>query len=126
MILQSARGLARWARLTTAAVIIGTVALAGGAAYAAPSAGAAEVSVAAAAHPCGLSGEMKAHPLPGWNWYHYRIRNCHNYDVRRRVNVSNTVSDDGPCLRIPARGIVFAARLLINTQFDGIYGLKRC
>jgi hypothetical protein len=114
----------RLKRLTTAAGV--TAALVGGAVYAAPSAGAAEPSAEAAAAPCGLSGEMKSHPIPGWNWYHYRIRNCHNYAVKRRVDVTNTVSDDGPCLRIPARGIVFAARMEINTQFDMIRGLRPC
>jgi hypothetical protein len=120
----------RLKRLRAAAVV--TAALVGGGVYAAPSAAAAlppeftETSTGTAAYPCGLSGEMRAHPQPGWNWYHYRIRNCHSYAVRRRVDVTNTASRDGPCIRIPGRGIVFAARMEINTQFDAVIGLRRC
>jgi hypothetical protein len=100
------------------------VTLAGGMTLAAPSALAAEPP-SIAADPCGLSGEMRGHQLAGWNWYYYRIRNCHSYDVRRRVDVSNTVSSDGRCHFVPAGGTVLS-RMEINTQYDGIYGLKAC
>lgn len=98
--------------------------MAGGVTLAAPAASAAE-GPSIAAYPCGLSGEMRSYPSPGWNWYYYRIRNCHSYDVNRRVDVSNTVSDDGRCHFVPAGGTV-QSRMLINTQYDGIYGLKAC
>ncbi len=126
MIPRSAKVIARWAQLTTVAVI-GTLALAGGTAHAAPSTVVAETSdVVAAAYPCGLSGEMRDHMIPGWNWYHYRIRNCHSYGVRRFLNVTNTFTKDGPCTYIPANGIAFMPRLEFNVQFDVIIGLGRC
>lgn len=100
-----------------------TVALAGAVTFAAPSAATAgQPSIAA---PCGLDGVMRSHPVAGWNWYYYSIRNCHSYNVWRFVNVSNTVSDDGRCHFIPAGGTV-QSRLEINTMYDGIYGLKAC
>ncbi len=112
----------RLKKLTAAAGV--AVALVGAITIAAPAASAAETP-SIAADPCGLSGEMRPYPSPGWNWYYYRIRNCHSYDVRRRVDVSNTVSDDGRCHFIPAGGTVLS-RMEINTQYDGIYGLKAC
>jgi hypothetical protein len=112
----------RLRKFTAAAGV--AVALAGGMTLAAPTAAIAGAP-SIAADPCGLSGEMRSHPAPGWNWYNYRIRNCHNYDVRRRVDVSNTVSDDGRCHFVPAGGTVLS-RMEINTQYDGIYGLKAC
>jgi hypothetical protein len=112
----------RFKRFAAAAGVV--VALAGGTTIAAPSAAAAEQPSIAAA-PCGLDGVMRSHPVAGWNWYYYSIRNCHSYDVWRFVNVSNTVTDDGRCHFVPAGGTVYS-RLEINTLYDGIYGLKAC
>src|SRR5688572_5709189 len=125
MIPESARGIARRAALTTAA-ILSAVVLAGGTATAAPTGTTAETSSAAvAAAPCGLSGEMKKHSLAGWNWYYYNIRNCHSYAVWRLVDVTNSVSRDGYCHFIRAGGTV-SSRLEMYTQFDTVLGLKAC
>jgi hypothetical protein len=124
MIPHSARSIARRAALTTAA-IIGAVVLAGGTATAAPTGATAETSSVGVAAACGLTGEMKKHPVPGWDWYYYNIRNCHSFTVWRYVNVTNSVSRDGRCHYIPAGGTV-SSRLEMYTQFDTVLGLKAC
>lgn len=124
MIRLSAKSIARRAALTAVAVI-GTVVLTGGTANAALPGTTAETSSVVAAAPCGLSGEMRKHPVSGWNWYYYNIRNCHSYTVWRAVNVTNSVSLDGRCHFIPAGGTV-SSRLEMYTNFDTVLGLKAC
>lgn len=71
--------------------------------------------------PCGLDGYYTPGPAGG-RYYHYTIKNCHSYTVRRRVDVNN--GRDGACHRI---GRYNVAKGYVYVPFYGsIRGMVQC
>lgn len=76
----------------------------------------------AMAAPCGLSyttGDVPGGPL---KIVYYDIRNCHNYTVKRKLDLAGTT--DEPCLTIPAGQTVSRTRIIAG--FAGVRGIKPC
>lgn len=77
---------------------------------------------AMAATPCGLSyttGDVPGGPL---KIVYYKIRNCHNYTVKRKLDIAGTT--DGPCLTIGAGKTVSKTRVIAG--WAGVRGIKPC
>ena len=92
---------------TTAALTSGMIAI-----------GASEATAA----PCGLSyttGDVPGGPL---KIVYYTIRNCHNYGVKRKLDIAGTT--DGPCLTIGAGQTVSKTRIIAG--WAGVRGMKAC
>ena len=76
----------------------------------------------AMAAPCGLSyttGDVPGGPL---KIVYYKIRNCHNYTVKRKLDLAGTT--DGPCLTIPAGRTASKTRIIAG--WAGVRGMKPC
>ena len=79
-------------------------------------------SEAMAAKPCGLSyttGDVPGGPL---KIVYYDIRNCHNYTVKRKLDIAGTTDD--PCLTIGPGETVSRTRIIAG--FAGVRGIKPC
>jgi hypothetical protein len=79
-------------------------------------------SKAMAATPCGLSyttGDVPGGPL---KIVYYSIRNCHNYTVKRKLDLAGTTDD--PCLTIGAGETVSKTRVIAG--WAGVRGIKPC
>jgi hypothetical protein len=82
----------------------------------------AGTSEAMAATPCGLSyttGDVPGGPL---KIVYYSIRNCHNYTVKRKLDLAGTT--DGPCLTIHAGQTDSRTRIIAG--WAGVRGMKPC
>jgi len=76
----------------------------------------------AMAAPCGLDyrvGDVPGGPL---KIVYYDIRNCHNYTVKRKLQLDGTT--DGPCLTIRAGKTVSRTRIIAG--WAGVRGIKPC
>jgi hypothetical protein len=76
----------------------------------------------AMAAPCGLShttGDLPGGPL---KVVYYDIRNCHNYKVKRKLDLAGTT--DEPCLTIQAGQTVSRTRVIAG--WAGVRGMKPC
>jgi hypothetical protein len=76
----------------------------------------------AMAAPCGLSyttGDVPGEPL---KIVYYKIRNCHNYTVKRKLDLAGTT--DGPCLTIAAGQTASKTRIIAG--WAGVRGMKAC
>lgn len=76
----------------------------------------------AMAAPCGLSyttGDVPGGPL---KIVYYKIRNCHNYTVKRKLDLAGTT--DGPCLTIAAARTASKTRIIAG--WAGVRGIKPC
>ena len=78
-------------------------------------------SSASAAAPCGLS-----YSGPVFGQYHYTIRNCHGYAVKRKLDLRKLIVGypDGPCLYIPAHSSVSRTISIPDNVY--IAGIKPC
>ena len=83
-------------------------------------------SEAEAAVPCGLSYTIRPSGTPGKVILSYAIRNCHNYPVRRQVDIRGCVfgCSDTDCQTICAGCTVHGSRVIRDCCH--VYGLKSC
>lgn len=87
-------------------------------------------SEALAATRCGLSYTTGDLPLPvrvpifsdPLKIVYYSIRNCHNYTVKRKLDLAGTTDDE--CLTIKAGQTESRNRLIVASA--GVRGIKRC
>jgi hypothetical protein len=79
-------------------------------------------SEAMAAAPCGLSYTTGEVPLGPLKIVYYRIRNCHNYTVKRKLDLAGTTDDE--CLTIKAGQTESRNRVIAG--WAGVRGMKRC
>ncbi|GGS54075.1 hypothetical protein [Actinokineospora fastidiosa] len=76
----------------------------------------------AMAAPCGLSytiGDVPGGPL---KIVYYKIRNCHSYTVKRKLDLAGTT--DGVCHTIGAGRTVSSTRIIAG--WAGVRGMKAC
>jgi hypothetical protein len=76
----------------------------------------------AMAAPCGLSYTMGEVPFSPLKIVYYSIRNCHNYPVKRKLDLAGTT--DEKCLTIDAGKTRSAKRIIAG--WAGVRGMKPC
>jgi hypothetical protein len=81
-------------------------------------------SEAMAAAPCGLDYQMADVPAShgALKIVYYRIRNCHGYTVKRKLDLAGTTDDQ--CFTIPAGQTRSASRLIAS--WAAVRDIKRC
>lgn len=82
----------------------------------------AVASEANAAEPCGLSyttGDVPGGPL---KIVYYKIRNCHDYTVKRKLDIAGTT--DGECHSIGAGKTASGERVIAG--WAGVRDIKAC
>ncbi|MBL8925962.1 MAG: hypothetical protein JNM77_06955 [Pseudonocardia sp.] len=76
----------------------------------------------ALAEPCGLYYTTGSVPALHLTTVFYSIRNCHNFTVKRKLDIAGTT--DEPCLTLGAGQTVSRKRLI--AEWAGVRGMKRC
>jgi hypothetical protein len=84
--------------------------------------GSASAALAAPEFPCGLTYRIADAPYGPLKIVYYHIRNCHNFTVKRKLDLAGTTDDK--CLTIHAGQTV--SRTRIAAGWAEVNGMKAC